>query len=156
MKGFTLIELVLSLALFSYIFVGLMTLLLQFSKGYSQPTSVCASNIILELQIVLTNNDSFQIASTTDEVVFSPSNEVLKIETDSLYLLNTSDRDAFNATSSKDEYKIGNCGSDQMRFSKNTSLFQNTTNTILSHYIDPLRCLDIVSKNNTQTICALK
>ena len=132
-SGFTLIEILISLGIFSYVFSGLMVLFLQFSKSHNPPDK-CSSFSFLLIQKALTESDNLDVASSGDEVSFD--NKILKSEANSLYFYEK-DEDAF---------KIDTCSAS---FSKNS--------TTTSPLLETSKCLDIqYEHSSTQTVCALK
>lgn len=141
MKGFTLIEVLISLSIFLYVFSSLMILFFQFSKGV-HGNEKCSSFSFVLIQGVLTENENIQVSSTNDGVVFD--NQTLQAEAGALYLFKNSEKDEF--VKNKTNFQLDSC---DVSFSKNL-----TTTTPL---INVSKCIDFQYKHGSpQTICALK
>lgn len=140
-NGFTLIEVLISLAIFSYVLSSLIILFIQFSKGYEN-TGVCSNFSLLIIQKILTESDSLIVASTSDEVDMDDS--ILKFDNQGLYLFKVSEKNDY--LKNKPNYLIDSC---VVSFAKNST----STNQLFNNS----KCLDFQYKKGTlQTICALK
>ena len=140
-KGFTLIEVLISLGIFVYVFSGLMILFIQFSKNHTT-TEKCSPFTFLLIQKKLTETDSLEISSTSDEVYFDT--EVLRAEGNALYLFKAADKGIF--LNDKSKYQIDSCA---------TSFLKSSTSTL--ELLNNSKCVDFQYKQaKNQTVCALR
>ncbi len=140
-RGFTLIEVLISLSIFAYVFSALIILFFQLSKGMDG-TGKCSSFSFIIIQKVLTETSSMQVATSGLEATFD--NQILLAEPTALYLYEKSELNNF--LENKSDFQLDSCN---VKFSK------NSTTTI--NLVDPSKCLDFkYEQGATQTICALK
>lgn len=132
-NGFTLIEVLISLSIFTYVFSSLMILFFQFSKSIHN-TGKCSSFTFILIQKILTEANDIQVATTS--VVLD--DQTLLSEQNALYL--------YKNMENKTNFQLDSC---DVTFSK------NSTTTI--PLLNPLKCVDFRYKHgSSQTICALK
>lgn len=140
-RGFTLIEVLISLSIFSYIFSSLIILFFQFSRGV-QNVNNCSPFSILVIQKILTESDIVEVSKISKEVLFD--HETLYTEENILYLFKNIEKDNFQKN--KPDFQLDSC---DIIFSKNL--------TSTSSLLNQSKCLNFQYKNGAaQTICALK
>lgn len=125
-SGFTLLEVIISLSIFTYVFSSLMLLFLQFSKNNTSHGK-CSSTTFIYLQKIITE-ESLAVSTSSNEIIFE--SKTLIGDVSGLYLSNN---------------KLDDC---IVTLSKTTL----ATSTILN----PLKCLSLKYINGTSDIiCAL-
>jgi len=141
MKGFTLIEVLISLSIFAYVFLSITVLFFQFSKSV-HGTNKCSSFSLILIQKILTESDNVEFDSTSSEIYFD--NKTLLSNLNKLYLFKNLEKDNFQKN--KLDYQLDSCA---------VSFRKNSTST--DPLLNPLKCIDFQYKNGiVQTICALK
>ncbi len=132
-KGFTLIEVLISLAIFTYAFSALIILFFQFSKSTIK-TSKCSAFSFVLIQKLLTEAGGIQVASTSEVVL---DNQVLHSEQNGLYLLNQSEGT---------DFQIDSC-----------DVLFSTVSTSTNPLLNNSKCLKLEYKQGGgETMCALK
>ncbi len=160
MKGFTFIEIILSVSIFIYVFVNIMSIYINFSTIYLKTinTAHCSSFSMLLIQNLLTNIDGFIIASSSEQVSINQygfETEILVVINGSLYLYDKNESNNFLSGNMKD-YKLDYCGQNKIKFrnSSVTSVDGNSGNSLGNlkfRYINPSVCLDMVYVLNAST-----
>ncbi len=140
-KGFTLIEVLISLSIFAYVFSALIILFFQFSKGTTK-TEKCSSFSLILIQKILTESDNVIVSLDGSEVILD--DQTLYNELETLHLFKNTKIVDFQKN--KSEYQIDSCN---VLFSKNT--------TSTSPLLNVQKCINIKYKQGkASTVCALK
>jgi prepilin-type N-terminal cleavage/methylation domain-containing protein len=166
--GFTLIEVIISIALFVYIMSTVVYLYVIFNGNVlvNQKRSDCSSFSKIMIQKLLTTSDFLEISTSSDKVSFKNigSNEyqILQAENSNLYLIKSEDILVFSTSTdaasnqNKKEFQLSHCGGGKISFQNhNTTIFQTPS------LINSSKCIDLKLTNNisaaysTETICAL-
>ncbi len=140
-RGFTLIEVLISLGIFAYVFSSLMILFFQFSKNTTGEEK-CSPFTLILIQKILTEDMMMQVTSTTKMVLFD--SETLWAESNALYLFKNTKEDEF--LRNKNDFQLDSC---------DVSFYINSN--ITAPLLNTSKCLDFQYKRgSSQTICALK
>lgn len=140
-RGFTLLEVLISLSIFMCVFSAILNLFFQFSSGNNDSPKCSAFTFIL-IQRFLTEGSSLIVSSSTDEAYVDDL--VIHSEVGGLYFFKNKERQDF--LKDKNNFQADKC---HVLFVKN--------DTSINPVFNNSKCLDIKYQNNTnQVICALK
>ena len=140
-KGFTLIEVLISLSIFIYIISAIIILFFQVSKKSSNAEK-CSSFTYIFIQKMLTNEGGLDISLDNKEAYIG--NQILLSENNALYLYKKDDVENF--LNKKSSYQLDQC-----------EVLFNKIATTTSPLLDNSKCLGFQYKNGSaQNIYALK
>jgi prepilin-type N-terminal cleavage/methylation domain-containing protein len=138
-RGFTLIEIILALGIFTYVFSGIMLLFFQFSRTM-HPEKTCSHFTFVIIQNALTESNSLLVS--TSSIVLDDLH--ILSENSSLYIYRL--KDSLRFQENKTEFQIDNCN---VHFAQSDAL--------PALLFKKEKCVDIVdSHEKINTVCGLK